>query len=535
MFYPLMPFLKLVTRNLSMKFELEYYPEPKLVFGHDQKTEDPRDGLILFGPHEPLWPFKVKAGVIGTADGINAYKEFVNRINKPIFSTKTIYGQTKDDGVGRPNFPGFEAVFNVKWAGEPEILKSLDHAVIERLLKEKNKKKRTQALVDLYLNNILRAINEEDTQINIWFIVIPRSLYFRCKTGSAGTDLSLGTKSFLQSHTQGQISLQFPGQEDYVEEIQKLADSSSDFHHLLKARLIQEKISVPVQIILESTLNFKDKYRNVPFEENMKSHLAWTQSTTLYYKLGSLPWKLSDIRDGVCYIGLVFKKTNQIFGSATVCSAAQMFLKDGDGSIFRGNIGLWQGKNEKEYHLDEPSSYDLLNMALEDYFDKWKKYPEELFIHGRARFSDEEWDGFQRSLKEKGASTNLVGIVIKDSGALKLFREVTGEPSNYGVMRGMALKVNDKEAYLITRGFIPRLNTGLSLEVPNPLHIQITRGVSDIDIVLKDVLALTKLNYNACIYGDGLPVTLRFSNMIGSILTATENWKTDQRKFMYYI
>ena len=267
----------------------------------------------------------------------------------------------------------------------------------------------------------------------------------------------------------------------------------------------------------------------------MKAHLAWTQSTTMYYKFGNLPWKLADIRDGVCYIGLVFKKTNQILESSTVCSAAQMFLKDGDGSVFRGNIGLWQGKNEKEFHLDEPSAHDLISMALDDYNDKWNKFPNELFIHGRARFSDDEWNGFQRAVKERNAPTNLVGIVIKDTGGFKLFRDVEGEPSNYGVMRGMALKVNDKEAYLITRGFIPRLNTATSLEVPNPLHIQIIRGEANIDTVLKDILALTKLNYNACIHGDGLPVTLRFSDVIGSILTATDNFKTEQRKFMYYI
>lgn len=35
-----------------------------------------------------------------------------------------------------------------------------------------------------------------------------------------------------------------------------------------------------------------------------------------------------------------------------------------------------------------------------------------------------------------------------------------------------------------------------------------------------DVLNLTKLNFNACIYGDGLPVTLRFADAVGEILTA---------------
>jgi hypothetical protein len=518
-----------------MKLKLQYYPEPRLTFGFNQKTTDPRDGLILFGPHEPLSPFKVKAGIVATEDGLIAYKEFVEKINKPIFSTKTIYGKLKNDEVARPSFPGFEAVFGIKWSPIPEIYKPLAQSFIDGFLQEKQKKKRTQSLVDLYLERIVHATNNEDAQVNIWFIVIPRNLYFKCKPGSAGKDLSSGTKKFLISSQQGQSSLLFPGEENYVEELQRLVDTSSDFHHLLKARLIQEKITTPVQIILESTLRFRDKYRNLPLDENMKAHLAWTQTTTMFYKFGNLPWKLADIRDGVCYLGLVFKKTNQILESSTVCSAAQMFLKDGDGSVFRGNIGLWQGKNEKEFHLDEPSSYDLLSMALDDYKDKWNKFPEELFIHGRAIFSDEEWNGFQRAALERKAETNLVGIVIKDTGGFKLFRDVENEPSNFGVMRGMALKINQNEAYLITRGFIPRLNTATSLEIPNPLHIKITRGSANIDTVLKDVLALTKLNYNACIHGDGLPVTLRFSDTIGSILTATDNFKTEQRKFMYYI
>lgn len=518
-----------------MNLKLEYFPEPNLAFGYNQKTADPRDGLILFGPHEPLSPFKVKAGVISTEDGLLAYKEFVERINKPIFSTKTIYGNLKTDEVGRPSFPGFEAVFNIKWSPNPEIHKSLNQTFIDKSLIEKVKKKRTNALVELYLERIIRAINDDDPQVNIWFIVIPRSVYFKCKPGSAGRDLSAGTRRFLLNAQGGQTQLPFSGEENYVEELQKLVDTSSDFHHLLKARLIQERVTTPVQIILDSTLRFRDKYRNHSFDENMKAHLAWTQSTTLFYKFGNLPWKLSDIREGVCYLGLVFKKTNQLLNSNTVCSAAQMFLKDGDGSVFRGNIGPWQSKNEKEYHLDEPSSHDLIGMALDDYHEKWKKYPIELFIHGRASFSDEEWSGFQKALNERSAPTNLVGVVIKDSGGFKLFRDVSDAPSNYGVMRGMALKVDDKEGYLITRGFVPRLNTQPSLEVPNPLHIRITRGESNIETVMKDVLALTKLNYNACLYGDGLPVTLRFSDAIGSILTATDNWKTEQRKFMYYI
>ena len=57
-------------------------------------------------------------------------------------------------------------------------------------------------------------------------------------------------------------------------------------------------------------------------------------------------------------------------------------------------------------------------------------------------------------------------------------------------------------------------------ETPNPIKIDIVRGEADLLTVMKDVMALTKLNFNACIYGDGIPVTLRFADAVGEILTA---------------
>jgi hypothetical protein len=50
-------------------------------------------------------------------------------------------------------------------------------------------------------------------------------------------------------------------------------------------------------------------------------------------------------------------------------------------------------------------------------------------------------------------------------------------------------------------------NAQVGLEIPNPIVVEITRGSADIEQVCKDVLALTKLNYNTCIFADGQPVT----------------------------
>lgn len=57
-------------------------------------------------------------------------------------------------------------------------------------------------------------------------------------------------------------------------------------------------------------------------------------------------------------------------------------------------------------------------------------------------------------------------------------------------------------------------------ETPNPLRIDIVRGEASLMRVMRDVMSLTKLNFNACIYGDGEPVTLRFADSVGEILTA---------------
>jgi hypothetical protein len=88
------------------------------------------------------------------------------------------------------------------------------------------------------------------------------------------------------------------------------------------------------------------------------------------------------------------------------------------------------------------------------------------------------------------------------------------------VLRGTAFVRNPRNATLWTRGWTPRLGTYPGLEVPNPLSVEVCRGQSSIETVLNDIMALTKLNYNACLFADGSPITLKFANAVGEVLTA---------------
>lgn len=522
-----------------MNRELNYIEEPELTFGNDQTAFDPHDGLLLFGPYEKFDQNSIKAGFIGIEQGLAKYKDFVNRLESPIISKKIVYGNEVYVENQRPSFPGFEATFGIKWSNNPDHSVILDDTELKLLLRDKIKKRRTKNIVEYYAKKIVKARREDDIRLDIWFVVVPREIYIQCRYGSRGLDITKNLEAKIEAQKAGQLGM-FSDYESDLKELDSLKDDSSDFHNLLKARLLQEKIETPIQVVVESTLEFRDKLLNKKYTEDMQSHLAWTQSVGVYYKLGKLPWALNSIRDEVCYVGLVFKRVNEKGKNSSVCSAAQMFLKDGDGTIFRGNIGLFKSEGENDYHLDSQNANHLLGMALDDFFEKRGRYPEELFIHGKVRFNDEEWEGFESAVEERKAPTELSGIVIKDTRSdnrrrLKLFKDTKGEKCEYGVMRGLSWLINDRSGYVFTRGYIPRTESTNHMEIANPLYVELNRGESKIETVMNDILALTKLNYNACVYGDGLPVTLRFSDLIGNILTATTQWQSEMRQFRYYI
>ena len=193
-----------------------------------------------------------------------------------------------------------------------------------------------------------------------------------------------------------------------------------------------------------------------------------------------------------------------------------------------GNIrGPWK-TGDHEFHLKRDAAKKLLSMVLQTYTESHGGPPKELFIHGKTRFDAEEWEGFKETVPQ---GTNVVCVRIRQDSGLKLFRHGTTN-----IARGIGWIRSSWRAYLWTKGFVPRLQTYAGREVPNPLSIEISRGVADIEQVMADVLALTKLNYNACIYGDGVPVTLRFADAVGEILTAAPRKnELPPLPFRYYI
>jgi hypothetical protein len=189
-------------------------------------------------------------------------------------------------------------------------------------------------------------------------------------------------------------------------------------------------------------------------------------------------------------------------------------------------LGPWYNTDRKEFHLDRKSAASLSQMIVQEYTDKFGAPPKELFIHSRSRFSDDEWDGFSDAAP---SATNLIGVQISKPKDMKLFR-----PGVYPVIRGTALNVEAHASFLWTSGYVPRLDTYMGSETPNPIRISVVRGTCPIDTVLSDILRLTKINFNACSFSSGMPMTIKFAEAVGNVLGAAPS--TEPRlPFMFYI
>lgn len=495
--------------------EIQIFPEPLIEFRYGQKLRDPHTGLALFGPYDAdssSHPKTIVYGVVGTREGNSAFVEWVRKMNKPIFpglgSNKRIW----------PTFPGFQEVFNCSLPETPAFTHDLDRERVLHASRNLNANERAYDVVEEYMKGISLITTKRDETFHVLICIVPDEVWKNCRPesrliGGWGSTIS---KREQRNRAGGQTAL-FGAWS--VDEYQL----SVDFRRQLKARAM--KYNVPLQIIRESTISgtLDAERRGL----TKASDRAWNIGTAIYYKGGAKPWKLADARDGVCYIGISFRRTKALGTDKTACCAAQMFLDSGDGVVFLGDEGPWYSPDHKQYHLSKEASKKLLEGILGTYSELGGKELKEIFLHSRSDISAEEFQGYQEACP---SGVKLVGIRVRYDRSIRAFR-----PGEMPIIRGTFMELNPKRGYLWASGFKPSLATYDGWEVPAPLQIDIQHGESQIGQVARDIFGLTKLNYNACKFGDSQPVTIGFSDSVGEILISNPTIKERSPKFKFYI
>lgn len=504
---------------MTQPLQLKVFPEPPLEFAYGQHQDHPIDGLTLFGPFDlkkAEKPRKIIYGVIGTHDGIQKFNDWSQIINKSTMTPSS--SEKKMNKRLWPIFPGFEAAFECEWPEKPAWSHELDENELNTLSHENDPNKRAFSIVKLYVDKIKLSVEKKDDQVNAIICIVPDEVYKNCRPLSRiinGTGIK-PSKKLLTDLRAGQQTLM-------QQNTQEIYGFSVDFRRQIKARIM--KYGIPIQIIRESTLYSGEEkiYRQLtPLSDRL-----WNLSTAIYYKAGGKPWKLAEARDGVCYIGIAFKRTSEGEEDSTATSAAQLFLNSGDGVVFLGEEGYWYSNKDKQYHLSKKAAKTLLSGIINTYQELEGKQLKEIFLHSRSDINDAEFEGYKEACP---AGVKLIGIRVRQDPELKLYRMGT-----LPVMRGTFLKESEKTAYLWGTGYKPRLETYDGWEVPLPLKIDIQHGEADIEQVAKDIFGLTKLNYNCSKLGDSEPVTIKYSDAVGEILISNKAAKDRRAQFKFYI
>ena len=495
--------------------DILHLKEPQLRFGHGQMLEHPKDGLTLFGPYTGT-AGSIRYGVIGTKRGLALFEKWSANINRfvPAYEGSR-FTRKKDAKFGKlahQFYPGFETTFGIVWQAQPEVCCVIPRETVDNALKVHELHTRISRAVKVYAKRLIKINYESENKPDIWFVIVSSKIEGLCRPlSNPPKEFLTGTRA--QDAQQMELFAEKEVSDEFAAEYQDALRFKPDFHNQLKARLLKHQIVS--QILQEETLDacLRTPDRLARDKEDPAT-IAWNLTTSIFYKTRRRPWILADARLGVCYMGMVFKRLTQPQGGNNACCGAQMFLEDGHGMVFRGALGPWYSLDLRQCHLDREESKKLLTTAIKSYAEAHNGTPpKELFVHGSVRFSEFEWQGFEESAQAFG--TKVVGVRIRRGGSgLKLFTR-----GSKPLMRGTALKVSEKKAFLFTSGFVPRLNTYPGWNVPNPLEIEICNGEADLETVLQDILRLSKLNYNSCKFSDGYPITLKFAGRIGDILT----------------
>lgn len=511
--------------------EVIYIPEPTLAFRYGQQLEYSRDGLYLYGPVDATNTRRqIRYGFIGTQDGRRRFECWAQQVSSFIATPPQRRGAKAVEPHHVP-FPGFSEAFNAIWSARPAtVIDDIDEKDLHRRIHIANRHEAIKAVVDVFVERLIAEQKRNEDPPSFWYVVLPEFVYELGRPMSsvprgervAGV-ITLSQRDALKLATQ-------PTLFGFDEEQAEIYKYEKNFRRQLKARLLDHQIVT--QIVRESTLAPND-FLNTKGEPKRRvedpATIAWKLCSGSYYKSGGRPWQIANMRPGVCYVGLVYKRQDQGGTSRHSVCAAQMFLSDGEGVVFRGALGPWFHPDTKQFHLDQEAAARLVGTVLNEYKNRHGQDPKELFIHAKSSFSDDEWAGFLAACQ--GTSTNIVGVQISDAwDQLKLFR--SGE---YPVIRGTAMVTGEKTAFLWTSGFVPRLGTYMGPDTPNPLQVSIRRGEATLKTVMSDVLALTKINFNTCLFNDREPVTIRFADAIGDILVAAPLEGEPMLPFKFYI
>ena len=510
-------------------FDSEIISEPLLAFGGQHHHVDPKTGLALYGPYSlkgqrrpPVTSIRV--GIVGPPALVADAERWL----------EACQGMLTNDGSMPflyPHFPGFntrppfqcELMFGETW-NETILNRDLDQA-----LKEPNFYGRIKQIVKRYVGAV-EVLAGRQPSPDVIMCCIPQQVIDLCtvKISKAGEvkriRRSLVEKKALKKARSGQLFLF--GEMDPTTGIEGEEEGHENLRRGLKAEVMQYKI--PTQLVWPRTLKLIDGQDSSGKDRSQDvATRAWNFITGLYHKAGGSPWRLAEIDPDVCFVGVSFFKEVLEQNPIIHTSMAQAFTAAGDGYVLRGSSFEWDESMGASPHLDRNRAAALMRDVLDLYKRQNRNsLPSRVVVHKTSRFWDDELEGF----KDACEIVPRKDFVTLGGRNIQFYR--TGD---YPPVRGTFVKFSDTNLLLYTNGYIPYLRTYPGARVPKPLEILEHHGDSPWNIILQEIMALTKMNWNTADFACSDPVTIAFSRRIGQILAELPAGLPMSQEYRFYM
>lgn len=499
-------------------FKSWYVDEPMLIFGNGQKSADQKTGLTTYGPcklpdQKSDAPSTIKIGIIGTTETIHLAERLIEKAINKVQSNN-------EEPFLRPPFPGFKSVFNSDIMLSEQWKISISEDEISNALKG-TFETIVSNVTDLF-SNALKRINEREPRPTIVLYALTQDIVNYCGTRGFGTNATR-TKMTKEEKKIGKIVKKLETKKqtmlipfDPSLYNPDLLPEASNLRRLMKARSME--IGIPIQILKYRTLIEKDTQDSPT--------LLWNLCTALYYKAGGYLWRMADSMPGTCYVGISFFKNKIKNDGRMRTSLAQIFTHTGEGLVLRGDDFEWDEKQGKSPHLSEDGARNLLAKAINRYKEQMAgQPPSRIVVHKTSKFWPAELKGF----KDAVGSIRYDFIAFGKRG----FRFL--RYGNYPPLRGTIIQTNPKNYFLFTKGFVPYLHTYPGLRVPLPLEVIEHHGDGATPTTIaKEILALTKMNWNTADFSTAFPITIEFATSVGDILAVLPEEIKDPRPQYYY-
>jgi len=477
---------------------LIHLEEPELEFGSGRHV-DIRFGIMNHGPLDltsSLAPRQIAVGIVGTKETIEGVRDWLERCRSGIAAKAS-----KQPHLF-PRFPGFsdEAGFRCSVVMEDALCRDIPKNRFSDLGKLADLEERIRRAVEMFLDEIRYLA--QNTAARVILCALPLELLKVMKAQETEDEQSAVPST----------------------------PTSVDFHDLLKAVAMQYR--KPIQLVLPST--YDETKQRTQQRTGRKRTLqdaatrAWNIHSALYYKADGIPWRLrrESTELTVCYVGISFYRS--LDKTKLQTSVAQVFNERGEGVVVRGGPAVIS-KEDRQAHLEEAEANNLVRNALTRYREVHKNLPARVVLHKSSRFNQAEIDGFQTALKAERIDSHDF-LSLSDMVGTRLFRAGVYPP-----LRGTLLTLEDSQMLLYTRGSVQFFETYPGLYVPVPLLIRSESTEQTQKFLAKEILALTKMNWNNTQFDGSDPVTLRASRQVSAVLRYCDENTNIEPKYSFYM